>query len=136
MKKSILSLILMVAMLPLMANAYEQLADGVYKDGSTLYIGSGVTSLGNLQVNPTTIYCYTTIPPACSANTFTGYGAELHVPSTIQGIVIKKIFDAGDGIKCVSFNEEEGYYPFDLPIREIIGGDFFMVTAVVNVNIL
>ena len=71
---------LMVAMLPLMANAYEQLADGVYQDGSTLYISSGVTSLGNLQVNPTTIYCYATIPPACSANTFTGYGAGLHVP--------------------------------------------------------
>ena len=70
----------MVAMLPLMANAYEQLADGVYQDGSTLYISSGVTSLGNLQVNPTTIYCYATIPPACSANTFTGYGAALHVP--------------------------------------------------------
>ncbi len=73
---------LMVAMLPLMANAYEQLADGVYQDGSTLYISSGVTSLGNLQVNPTTIYCYATIPPACSANTFTGYGAGLHVPTS------------------------------------------------------
>lgn len=40
-----------------------------------------MTSLGNLQVNPTTIYCYATIPPACSANTFTGYGAALHVPT-------------------------------------------------------
>ena len=82
MKKSILTLMLMVTMLPLMANAYEQLADGVYQDGSTLYIGSKVTSLGNLQVNPTTIYCYATIPPACSANTFTGYGAALHVPTS------------------------------------------------------
>lgn len=82
MKKSILTLMLMVAMLPLMANVYEQLADGVYQDGSTLYIGSGVTSLGNLQVNPTTIYCYATIPPACSASTFTGYGAALHVPTS------------------------------------------------------
>ena len=82
MKKSILTLMLMVAMLPLMANAYEQLADGVYQDGSTLYIGSGVTSLGSLQVNSTTIYCYATIPPACSANTFTGYGAALHVPTS------------------------------------------------------
>lgn len=81
MKKSILTLMLMVAMLPKMANAYEQLADGVYQDGSTLYISSGVTSLGNLQVNPTTIYCYATIPPACVSNTFTGYGAILHVPT-------------------------------------------------------
>ena len=82
MKKSILSLMLMVAMLPLIANAFEQLADGVYQDGSTLYIGSGVTSLGNLQINPTVIYCYATIPPACNASTFTGYGAALHVPTS------------------------------------------------------
>ena len=81
MKKSILTLILMVAMLPLMANTYVQLADGVYQDGTTLYIGSGVTSLGDLQVNPSEIYCYATIPPACMANTFTGYGATLHVPA-------------------------------------------------------
>ena len=82
MKKSIISLLLMVAMLPLMANAqYVQLADGVYQDGTTLYISSGVTTLGDLQVNPNEIYCYATIPPACMANTFTGYGATLHVPA-------------------------------------------------------
>lgn len=81
MKKSILTLMLMVAMLPLMANAFEQLADGVYQDGSTLYITSGVTSLGDLQVNPSEIYCYATIPPACVSNTFTGYNATLHVPA-------------------------------------------------------
>ena len=73
----------MVAMLPLMANAqYVQLADGVYKDGTTLYIGSGVTSLGDLQVNPSEIYCYATIPPACMSNTFTSYDATLHVPAS------------------------------------------------------
>ena len=81
MKKTIVTLILMLSMLPLMAYAYEQLADGVYQDGSALYIGSGVTSLGNLQVNPSVIYCYATIPPACVANTFTGYGGTLHVPT-------------------------------------------------------
>jgi formylglycine-generating enzyme required for sulfatase activity len=82
MKKSIISLLLMVAMLPLMANAeYVQLADGVYQDGTTLYICSGVTSLGDLQVNPSEIYCYATIPPACMSNTFTGYSATLHVPA-------------------------------------------------------
>ena len=82
MKKSIISLLLMVAMLPLMANAeYVQLADGVYQDGSTLYICGGVTSLDDFQVNPSEIYCYATIPPACMANTFTGYGATLHVPA-------------------------------------------------------
>lgn len=82
MKKSILSLLLMVAMLPLMANAeYVQLADGVYQDGTTLYICGDVTSLGDLQVNPSEIYCYATIPPACVSNTFTGFDATLHVPA-------------------------------------------------------
>ena len=72
----------MVAMLPLMANAeYVQLADGVYQDGTTLYICSGVTSLGDLQVNPSDIYCYAVIPPACVSNTFTSYDATLHVPA-------------------------------------------------------
>ena len=61
--------------------AYDRLADGVYLDGTTLYITSGVTSLGNLHVNPSEIYCYATIPPTCTANTFTGYGATLHVPA-------------------------------------------------------
>lgn len=60
------------------------LDDGVYwdGDGSTLYIGSGVSSLGNFQVNPSVIYSYATVPPACVANTFTAYGATLHVPTS------------------------------------------------------
>lgn len=60
---------------------YIKLADGVYLDGTTLYICNGVTSLGNLQINPSEIYCYATIPPTCVSNTFTGYGATLHVPA-------------------------------------------------------
>ncbi|MBQ9577691.1 MAG: Ig-like domain-containing protein [Muribaculaceae bacterium] len=86
MKKLLQSFILLLAMmLPAAANAYQQLAEGVYRDGSTLFIGSGVTSLGNLQVNPGVIYCYGTIPPACAANTFTAYGAALHVPAASLG---------------------------------------------------
>lgn len=82
MKKVLQSLILLLAaLMPVTATAYEQLADGVYRDGSALYIGSGVTSLGALRVNPSVIYCYATIPPACAANTFTGYGAAVHVPT-------------------------------------------------------
>lgn len=60
---------------------YIKLADGVYLDGSTLYICSCVTSLGDLHINPNEIYCYAAIPPACIANTFTGYDAILHVPA-------------------------------------------------------
>lgn len=84
MKKSLQSLILLLMALtvPVTATAaYDQLADGVYMDGTTLYITSGVTSLGDLQIDPSEIYCYAVIPPACMANTFTGYGATLHVPA-------------------------------------------------------
>ena len=79
-------MLLVALMVPAAAGAaYVQLADGVYRDGSTIYIGSGVTSLGSLQVNPSVIYCYATVPPACVSNTFTGYGAALHVPAASLG---------------------------------------------------
>ena len=83
MKKALQSLILLLsALLPLSASAdYVHLAEGVYRDGSTLYITSGVTALPDLQLNPSVIYCYAVIPPACVSNTFTGYGATLHVPT-------------------------------------------------------
>ena len=84
MKKSIQStvLLLMALIVPMTATAaYDQLADGVYLDGTTLYITSGVTSLGDLQVDPDEIYCYATIPPACVSNTFLGYDATIHVPA-------------------------------------------------------
>ena len=85
MKKSLQSLVLllMALMVPMTATAvYNELADGVYLDGTTLYITSSVTSLGDLQVNPDEIYCYATIPPSLMSNTFTGYNAVLHVPKT------------------------------------------------------
>ena len=84
MKKTLQSLVLLLValMVPTTASAaWVQVADGVYQDGSTLCIGSGVTSLGGLQLNPSVIYCYAAIPPACVSNTFTGYGATLHVPT-------------------------------------------------------
>lgn len=62
--------------------------EGPWKDGAlpasveTLYIGSGVTSVEGLQVNPTTIYSYASVPPTCDGNTFTGYDATLHVPAS------------------------------------------------------
>lgn len=48
--------------------------------------------------------------------TFLQWG-RIHVLSTSQGIVIKKIFDAGDGIRCVSFNKD--YPDFVIPKQEI-----------------
>ena len=85
MKKNTIKLFLMLLlalMMPMTATAaYDQLADGVYMDGTTLYITSGVTSLRDLQINPDEIYCYAMIPPACVSNTFSSYGATLHVPA-------------------------------------------------------
>ena len=84
MKRFLHSFALLLALLlPMTAGAdYIQLADGVYQDGSTLYITSSVTTLGPLQVNPSVIYSFAAVPPACEENTFTGYDATLHMPAT------------------------------------------------------
>lgn len=69
-------------------NSVHIAGEGSWNDGAlpasveTLYIGSGVTSVEGLQVNPATIYSYASVPPACDANTFTGYDATLHVPAS------------------------------------------------------
>lgn len=84
MKKLLQTLILLLVALMVPAHAsadYVQLADGVYQDGTTLYIGSGVTSLGTLQLNPSVIYSYATIPPSLLSTTFANYNAEVHVPA-------------------------------------------------------
>ena len=69
-------------------NSVHIAGEGSWNDGAlpasveTLYIGSGVTSVEGLQVNPATIYSYASVPPTCDANTFTGYDATLHVPAS------------------------------------------------------
>ena len=48
----------------------------------TLIIGSGITSIEGLNINPTTIYSYATTPPTCNESTFTGYNGTLHIPAS------------------------------------------------------
>lgn len=48
-----------------------------------LYVMSGVTGIQGLLVNPeTTVYSYSTVPPTCDEQTYTGYDAALHVPAS------------------------------------------------------
>ncbi len=47
-----------------------------------LYIGSDITSVNGMGVNPTNIYCFGLIPPACNDGSFTAYAGELHVPAS------------------------------------------------------
>jgi len=42
---------------------------------------------------------------------------RIYVLFTSQGVIVKKIFDAGDGIRCVSFNDN--YPDFTIPKSEI-----------------
>lgn len=42
---------------------------------------------------------------------------RIHVLDTAQGVIVKKIFDADTGIKCVSLNEN--YPPFVIPKGDI-----------------
>ena len=48
--------------------------------------------------------------------TFLQWG-RVHVLFTSQGVIVKKIFDAGDGIRCVSINQD--YPEFVIPKNEI-----------------
>jgi hypothetical protein len=59
---------------------------------------------------------------------------EVYALATNDGIVVKKIQESEkEGyIKCVSFNEEEGYKPYDLPVEEI--SDWAIVVGVVSVK--
>lgn len=58
---------------------------------------------------------------------------EVYALATPDGVVIKKIMPSEkEGyVKCVSFNEEEGFPPYDLPVEEI--QDWAIVVGVVNV---
>lgn len=42
---------------------------------------------------------------------------KVHVLDTVQGIVVKKVYDDGDCIKCVSINPD--YPPFSVPKDEV-----------------
>ena len=58
-------------------------AGAVNCEVDNLYVMSTVTGIQGLQVNPaTTVYSYSTLPPTCNEQTFTGYDAALHVPAS------------------------------------------------------
>lgn len=59
---------------------------------------------------------------------------EVYALATADGVVIKKIMPSEkDGhIQCVSFNEEDGYPPYDLNIGEI--QDWAIVVGVVSIS--
>ena len=49
---------------------------------NSIFIGSEITSLGQLGAKPTIVNCYAKIPPTCMDNTFYSYDGELHVPAS------------------------------------------------------
>ncbi|WP_106832185.1 LexA family transcriptional regulator [Parabacteroides pacaensis] len=60
---------------------------------------------------------------------------EVYALATPDGIIIKKVMQSDLGtqyIQCVSFNVEEGYMPFDLPVEEI--QDWAIVIGVAHIN--
>lgn len=60
---------------------------------------------------------------------------EVYAFMTADGPVVKKLLPCEDNeyVRCVSFNEEDGYYPFDLPKSEIIGS-LYDVVAVISIT--
>lgn len=59
---------------------------------------------------------------------------EVYALSTWDGVMIKKIVESEkEGyIKCVPFNKDEGFKPYDVPINEI--NDWALVVGVVSVK--
>jgi len=58
---------------------------------------------------------------------------EVYAFNTLDGTMVKKLLpsDKGDDyIKCVSYNVEEGFHPFDIPKNEIIGPLYDVVAVV------
>ena len=48
---------------------------------SNIYIDSNITSINDIRIKGTNIYCYATTPPICNENSFTNYLGTLHVPA-------------------------------------------------------
>lgn len=61
---------------------------------------------------------------------------EVYAIMTTDGPIIKRVMqsDKEDCIRCVSFNEEDGFAPFDLPYTDIIP-PLYNVLAVVNIKL-
>ena len=58
---------------------------------------------------------------------------EVYAFNTLDGPMVKKLLpsDKGDDyIRCVSYNVEEGFHPFDIPINEILGPLYDVVAVV------
>ena len=62
---------------------------------------------------------------------------EVYAVMTTDGPIVKKLMPSeSEGcIRCVSFNEEGGYLPFDLPVGEIIG-PLYKVVGIVSIKVL
>jgi hypothetical protein len=67
------------------------------------------------------------------SRTHVRYG-EVYALSTLDGFTIKQVVpsDQENCIKCVSFNTEDNYYPFDLPVEEIY--DWAFVVGIARIN--
>lgn len=61
---------------------------------------------------------------------------DVYAVMTTDGPIVKKIVpsDKENCIRCVSFNEEDGFMPFDLPYTDIIL-PLYNVLAVVNIKL-
>lgn len=61
---------------------------------------------------------------------------DVYAVMTTDGPIVKKIVpsDKENCIRCVSFNEEDGFMPFDLPYTDIIQ-PLYNVLAVVNIKL-
>lgn len=59
---------------------------------------------------------------------------QVYALSTTEGVVVKQIMPAERAgyILCVSFNEEDGYMPYEIPLEEVY--DWALVVSVIHIT--
>ena len=106
---------------------------GIPQDG-TLLIRSHGRSMINAKDPSQSIPegAWVAIRPANSRSIQWG---EVYAVMTTDGPVIKKLLpsERENHVQCVSYNEDEGYLPFDLDAAEIIG-PMFRVVGVIDIR--
>ncbi|MBQ7689808.1 MAG: LexA family transcriptional regulator [Muribaculaceae bacterium] len=97
-----------------------------------------VRAHGNSMVNrsdPMHSICHGAWVAMRKANIRAIQWGEVYALATADGYIIKKIMPSDNEgmIRCVSFNEEDGYMPFELSVNEIY--DYAMIVGVANINL-
>lgn len=103
-------------------------------DGNTWCVRAHGNSMLN-RADPSHSICHGAWVAMRRSNVRAIQWGEVYALATADGYIIKKLLPSDhDGmIRCVSFNEEDGYLPFDLSVSEIY--DYAIIVGVATINL-